>query len=109
TNAPGCYTIANTTGEANFNKINVTGKSSTSGIRVLPILNLQTVPANFTKLVIDAAGLADANAVKVGPTGAGTAQTARDLGLALPAVAPGAANGLVICGSNAATTFAGLT
>ena len=32
-------------------------------------------------IVVDASGLADANAVKVGPTGAGTAQTARDLGL----------------------------
>lgn len=31
-------------------------------------------------LVVDAAGLADANTVKVGPTGAGTAQTARDIG-----------------------------
>jgi hypothetical protein len=31
-------------------------------------------------LVVDAAGLADANAVKLGPTGAGTAQTARDIG-----------------------------
>ncbi len=31
-------------------------------------------------LVVDAAGLADANAVKVGPSGAGTAQTARDIG-----------------------------
>jgi hypothetical protein len=31
-------------------------------------------------LVVDASGLADANAVKVGPTGSGTAQTARDLG-----------------------------
>jgi hypothetical protein len=31
-------------------------------------------------LVVDANGLADANTVKVGPTGAGTAQTARDLG-----------------------------
>ena len=31
-------------------------------------------------LVIDAAGLADANAVKLGPTGTGTAQTARDIG-----------------------------
>jgi hypothetical protein len=31
-------------------------------------------------VVVDAAGLADANAVKLGPTGAGTAQTARDLG-----------------------------
>ena len=31
-------------------------------------------------MVVDAAGLVDANAVKVGPTGAGTAQTARDVG-----------------------------
>lgn len=31
-------------------------------------------------LVVDAAGLADANVVKVGPTGSGTAQTARDIG-----------------------------
>jgi hypothetical protein len=34
-------------------------------------------------LVVDAAGLADANAVKVGPSGSGTAQTARDLGLSV--------------------------
>lgn len=46
-------------------------------------------------LVVDAAGLADANTVKVGATGAGTAQTARDLGLALPAAAPQAAGGLI--------------
>lgn len=32
------------------------------------------------KLVVDAAGLADANVVKLGPTGSGTAQTARDIG-----------------------------
>lgn len=31
-------------------------------------------------LVVDSAGIADANAVKVGPTGSGTAQTARDIG-----------------------------
>lgn len=31
-------------------------------------------------LVVDAAGLADANTVKVGPSGSGTAQTARDVG-----------------------------
>jgi|SRR5882672_444565 len=31
-------------------------------------------------LVVDAAGLADANVVKIGPTGSGTVQTARDLG-----------------------------
>lgn len=35
-------------------------------------------PANA--LVVDAAGLADANMVKAGPTGSGTAQTARDIG-----------------------------
>jgi hypothetical protein len=34
-------------------------------------------------LVVDAAGLADANVVKLGPTGAGTAQTARDVGATL--------------------------
>lgn len=31
-------------------------------------------------LVVDASGLADANTVKVGPSGSGTAQTARDIG-----------------------------
>lgn len=31
-------------------------------------------------LVVDSAGLADANVVKMGPTGSGTAQTARDIG-----------------------------
>ncbi len=31
-------------------------------------------------LVVDASGLADANAVKIGPSGSGTAQTARDVG-----------------------------
>ena len=31
-------------------------------------------------MVVDAAGLVDANAVKLGPTGTGTAQTARDIG-----------------------------
>ncbi len=36
-------------------------------------------------LVVDSAGLADANAVKVGPTAGGTAQTARDLGAQLDA------------------------
>lgn len=40
---------------------------------------LRPVTAGRT-LVVDAAGLADANVVKVGPTGSGTAQTARDIG-----------------------------
>jgi hypothetical protein len=39
------------------------------------------VPATPGRVVVvDAAGLVDANAVKLGPTGAGTAQTARDVG-----------------------------
>lgn len=39
------------------------------------------MPATAARtLVVDASGLADANAVKVGPTGSGTAQTARDIG-----------------------------
>jgi hypothetical protein len=45
-------------------------------------------------LVVDAAGLADSNMVKAGPSGSGTAQTARDLGGALPAAAAGANGGL---------------
>ncbi len=72
TNSPGTYTIAATQGETNFNRINISGKSSTSGIRIIPSLNIQTVPAAFANVA-------------------------------------GAANGLTICGSNAATTFATLT
>lgn len=60
-------------------------------------------------IVTSSAGVVDAQTVSVGPTTSGTAQTARDLGLALPAAGPGAANGLTICGNNAATTFATFT
>lgn len=52
-------------------------------------VNIQTVPRRFDDLaypatsgrsmVVDAAGLVDANVVKVGPTGSGTAQTAGDI------------------------------
>lgn len=41
--------------------------------------SLQSVTKD-RRLVVDAAGLADANTVKIGPTGSGTAQTARDVG-----------------------------
>lgn len=54
------------------------------------IINIQTAPRGVADLaypatsgrsmVVDASGLVDANAVKVGPTGSGTAQTARDIG-----------------------------
>lgn len=50
-------------------------------------------------IVVDAAGLADANTVKLGPSGSGTAQTARDVGGALPAAPPGAA-GLPLVGTH---------
>lgn len=47
----------------------------------LTTVALPLVPATAGRtLVVDASGLADANAVKVGPTGSGTAQTARDIG-----------------------------
>lgn len=54
------------------------------------LVNIQTVPRRFDDLaypatsgrsmVVDANGLVDANVVKLGPSGSGTAQTARDVG-----------------------------
>jgi hypothetical protein len=70
TNAPGCYSLAMTQAETNYSRLNITGKSSTSGVRIIPILNLQTVPSALGN-------------------------------------AAGATNGLLIAGSNAATTFVG--
>ena len=58
-------------------------------------------------MVVDANGLVDANAVKVGPSGSGTAQTAKDIGAAVPAAAAGASGGLLISGSNSGTTTLG--
>lgn len=58
-------------------------------------------------IVVDAAGLVDANMVKCGPTGSGTAQTAKDIGGAVPAAAAGASGGLLISGSNSGTTTLG--
>lgn len=89
TNAPGYYLFDAAQGETNGDCLLVSGKSSTANIKVLGapavIYTRPTTgwlaPATAARtLVVDASGLADANAVKVGPTGAGTAQTARDLG-----------------------------
>lgn len=55
-------------------------------------------------VVVDAAGLVDANMVKAGPTGSGAAVAAG----AIPNAVAGAAGGLFIAGSNAATTYAAL-
>lgn len=87
TNAPGVYLFDLTQGETDANELTFSGKSSTSGVTVVPRF-VSTFPATGIlapatagrTLVVDAAGLADANMVKVGPTGAGTAQTARDIG-----------------------------
>lgn len=81
TNGKGYYIFDLTQAETNADKLLATCKSATSNIVVLAMpAVIYTTPANFTKLVIDASGLADANMVKAGPTGSGTAQTARDLG-----------------------------
>lgn len=79
TNDKGSYLIALSQSETNADKLRFSGKSSTSGVILVPII-VYTTPNRFSSLVIDSAGLADATAVKVGPTGAATAQTARDIG-----------------------------
>jgi hypothetical protein len=53
-------------------------------------------------LVVDAAGLADANAVKMGPSGSGTALTARDVGASV-LLSPGTGTGQVSLSSGTVT------
>lgn len=80
TNAKGFYIFDLTQAETNADILEFSAKSATANIVVLatpPVVF--TRPPRFTTLVIDASGLADANAVKVGPSGSGTAQTAKDL------------------------------
>lgn len=79
TNAKGWYLFDAAQGETNADDLLFTGKSSTANVSVVG-RQICTTPNRFTTMVIDASGLVDANAVKVGPTGSGTAQTARDLG-----------------------------
>ena len=79
----------------------------------LATIDLQAarVDANVTQLLGTAwltpatAGTPDVNAKLIGAT----AQTGRDIGAAVPAATAGAAGGLMIAGSNAATTLATLT
>jgi len=54
-------------------------------------------------MVVDVAGLIDATAVKVGPTGAGTAQTARDLGASV--VAASVTAGVTVTTNNDKTGY----
>lgn len=79
TNAKGWYLFDLAQAETNADALLFSCKSSTADISVVGSL-VFTTPNRFSSLVIDAAGLADANTVKLGPTGSGTAQTARDLG-----------------------------
>lgn len=106
TNAKGMYTFDVAQTEANADQLKFTCKSSTSNIVCVPQF-VATTPNRFSTMVIDAAGLVDSTVVKVGPTGAGTAQTAKDIGGAVPAAAAGASGGLMISGSNAGTTTLG--
>lgn len=78
TNAQGWYLFDVAQAETNADALLFTGKSSTSDISLVGQY-IHTTPNRFSSLVIDAAGLVDANAVKVGPSGAGTAQTAGDI------------------------------
>lgn len=116
TNAPGYYLFDAAQGETNGDILLVSGKSSTANIKVIgapaTIYTRPTTgwlaPATAGRtLVVDASGLADANMVKAGPTGSGTAQTAKDIGGAVPAVAAGAAGGILISGANSGTTTLG--
>ena len=79
TNAPGWYLFDVSQSESNADWLLFTGKSSTADVAVVGA-SVYTRPNRFTTMVIDAAGLVDANTVKLGPTGSGTAQTARDIG-----------------------------
>lgn len=89
TNAKGFYRFDLTAGETNGDINLYTCKSSTSNIvcvcvpalvHTLPTTGVLAPATAGRTLVVDAAGLADANAVKVGPSGSGTPQTARDIG-----------------------------
>ncbi len=112
TNSPGTYTLAVTQGETNYNKIMFSGKSGTSGIEIVPLLVYPyptggiASPTNITA----ATGITvSTNSDKTGYSVTGL--TASDVGAIktktdfLPSATAGAAGGLFIAGTNAATTI----
>lgn len=109
TNAKGYYLFDAAQGETNGDVLMVSAKSATANIAVIgapaviytrPTTNW-LAPATLNRtLVVDANGLADANTVKVGPTGSGTAQTARDIGASV--IAASISNGGIAAASFAA-------
>jgi hypothetical protein len=95
TNAAGYYLFDAAQAETNADTLLVSGKSATANIKVIgapatiytrPTTGFLAPATAGRTLVIDVNGLVDANAVKVGPSGAGSAQTARDLGADVVAV-----------------------
>lgn len=82
--------ISLSAGEMNGDNIAVTCVDAAGAEWCDQYINLQTSARGIADLafpattgrsmVVDASGLVDANAVKLGPTGSGTAQTARDVG-----------------------------
>jgi hypothetical protein len=89
TNAKGYYLFDLTQAETNGDTLLFSAKSATSNIVVVgapatvftyPTTGILAPTTSGRTLVVDANGLADANTVKLGPSGSGTAQTARDVG-----------------------------
>lgn len=89
TNAKGYYLFDAAQAETNGDVLLVSAKSSTANIVVVgvpaaiftfPTTGILAPSVLGRTLVVDASGLADSNMVKIGPTGSGTAQTARDVG-----------------------------
>lgn len=86
--ANGWYKIALTTTDTNTvgdlaYYITATGADDTDFADTVSVrlIDDAAFPATSGRsMVVDASGLVDANVVKVGPTGSGTAQTARDIG-----------------------------
>lgn len=91
TNTPGTFAVkfSLSAAEMNGDNILVVASDAAGAEWCDQAWNIQTAPRGVADLafpatsgrsmVVDAAGLVDANAVKVGPTGSGTAQTAGDI------------------------------
>lgn len=112
----GLYKITLTLTEMNGDVIAIITKTSTSNAKTAvnviytstrQIDDLAFPATSGRSMVVDAAGLVDANTVKLGPTGSGTAQTARDVGASvLVSVGTGAGQINVASGKVPATLAA---
>jgi hypothetical protein len=95
-------------GEAGLDWANIGSPTTAQTLSGTSTKALEPATAGRT-LVVDAAGLADATVVKLGPSGAGTAQTARDVGASVIAasVTTGVtlANGAITTAKIAAGAF----